>query len=99
MAILDTKTVLAKLGELGHNYDMAKQRYKADIAGDQCVVYGLGGEAITVKASDIEQYIAKGMTADNPDWDVQASPADFAERMAAARDKAGKRSTRVKGSK
>jgi hypothetical protein len=76
MAILDTKTVLARLGELGHNYDMAKQRYKTDIAGDQCVVYDYRGTAVTVKASDVEQYIAKGMTADNLEPAVEAEAED-----------------------
>jgi hypothetical protein len=66
MAILDTKTVLDRLGEHGHNYAPDKQLYKAAIAGDHCIIYGLRGELVEVKASDVDQYIAKGMTADDP---------------------------------
>lgn len=74
MATIETAPVLARLRELGHNYSPDKQGYKASIAQHKCVLYDPnskaddgGAAAVTVKASDIEQFIDKGFLVERPE--------------------------------
>lgn len=64
---LDTRSVLARLTELGHDYTPQKQAYKASIAGGRCALYDPQGQRVTVDASSVEQHFAKaGWTIDAP---------------------------------
>ena len=84
MAVKDAATVLAKLQAAGHNYNPEKQLLKADLAAHTCIVYDDNNAACSVKASDLEQYVAKGMTLEPKPEPFEPSGEDVAEEPAEA---------------
>ena len=84
MAVKDAATVLAKLQAAGHNYNPVKQLLKADLAAHTCIVYDDNNAACSVKASDLEQYVAKGMTLEPKPEPFEPSGEDVAEEPAEA---------------
>ena len=96
MAVKDAATVLAKLQAAGHNYNPEKQLLKADLAAHTCIVYDDNNAACSVKASDLEQYVAKGMTLEPKPEPFEPSGEDVAEEPAEAAPPApAKRVTRA----
>lgn len=82
MAVKDAAEVLAQLQAAGHNYNPEKQLLKADLAAHTCIVYDDNNAACSVKASDLEQYVAKGMTLEPKPEPFEPSGEDVAEEAA-----------------
>lgn len=71
---LNAASVLARLNELGHDSNIMKQTYRAEIAGQQAEMYDPNslndaGEpaAVSVRASDVDYYASKGFLTARPE--------------------------------
>ena len=75
MQTVSAAPIVAKLKELGpDDHSMAKQIYKSQIAGRLVTLYDPhsladdgGPAAVTVRAENIEGYLAKGFLVDRPE--------------------------------
>ncbi len=66
MSVKNAGEVLAELQAAGHNYNPEKQLLKSVLAAHTVIVWDANGTACEVKASDVEQYVAKGMSVERP---------------------------------
>lgn len=78
MAEIDTRTVLAKLQALGHDYGPGPQVYKAELSETKCVVFNRRGMRRLVSARDILHHLSPegGMSmtqVEAPEWDAKAA--------------------------
>lgn len=63
MATLSADEVLARLGELGHNYNPEKQHYKFSVlAGNTIVLFDPKGTRRELPAEGAEAFIERGFT-------------------------------------
>lgn len=78
MAEIDTRTVVAKMQALGHDYGPGPQTYKTELAETKCIVFNRRGMRRLVAARDVLHHLSPegGMSMtqeESPEWDPKAA--------------------------